>query len=123
MASGECNCGSVRYEIKTEVRDVYQCHCSICRSATGSGGIAVVVVKNKDFEWLEGQENITHWAKPGHDWHTSFCKTCGSNLPGKNDEEHMYVPVGTLKTGHENLKIKQHLFTDSKGSWEVITES
>ena len=120
MARGECNCGAVSYEVTADIKDVYVCHCSICRSATGSGGIAVVVVDNDDFRWLAGQDFITYWKKPAHDWHSNFCRICGSNLPGKNDENHMYVPVGTLKTGDDKLRVKQHLFVDSKAKWEEV---
>ena len=113
MAKGQCNCGNVSYEVTAQLNDVYVCHCSICRSATGSGGIAVTVVNNEEFQWLSGKEFIRYWKKPGHDWHTSFCKVCGSNLPGANDEQRIYIPVGTLKTGADNLKVKQHLFVEA----------
>lgn len=118
MAKGQCNCGVVNYETTVELRDVYVCHCSICRSSTGSGGIAVSIVQNEYFNWVTGLEYIRYWSKPGHDWHTYFCSICGSALPGENDPQRMYIPVGTLKSGAANLKIKQHLFTDSKASWE-----
>ena len=120
MPKGECYCGAVSYEASVQLQDVYVCHCSICRSATGSGRIAVSLVENEYFSWLSGQDSIRYWSKPGHDWHTQFCMICGSSLPGKNDENRMYIPVGTLKTGAESLRIKQHLFTDSKAQWEEI---
>jgi hypothetical protein len=52
MAKGACNCGTVQFEIDSELNDVYVCHCSICRRFTGSNGIAVVVVPNEKFRWL-----------------------------------------------------------------------
>ena len=122
MVSGKCNCGVVAYEINAELTDVYVCHCSICRSSTGSGGIAVAIVANENFQWVKGDECINYWSKPGHDWHTSFCKICGSSLPGKNDESMMYIPVGTLTSGYENLKVAHHLYVDSKANWEILTE-
>lgn len=121
-ATGSCNCGAVRFQINLKPEDVYICHCSICRKSTGSGGIAVTVVNNNAFQWSSGEENMRTWRKPGHDWETSFCLTCGSPLPGKNDENHTYVPVSLLDYGAENLKVKQHLFTDSKADWEVVGE-
>src|SRR5210317_1636492 len=59
MANGECNCGIVGFEITAELSDVFVCHCSICRRATGSNGIAVVVIENADFRWLRGKELVT----------------------------------------------------------------
>lgn len=118
MAKGECNCGSVAFEISAKIADVYVCHCSICRKSTGSGGIAVVVVENTAFHWLRGEGAISFWKKPNHDWHTYFCQKCGSSLPGANDGSRVYVPVGLLTEGDDNLKVSDHLWVGSKASWE-----
>ena len=117
---GSCNCGLVQFQVNSKVKDVYICHCSICRKSTGSSGIAVTVVPNELFEWTSGQEHINTWLKPNHDWETSFCTTCGSPLPGKNDDSSTYIPVSLIDEGGESLKIKKHIFVDSKASWEVI---
>ena len=89
MVAGECNCGIVAFETKAEVSDVFICHCSICRRSTGTNGMAVVIVDIGKFRWCRGQEQIVKWLKPNHDWENSFCKVCGSNLPGANDEARM----------------------------------
>lgn len=123
MLRGECNCGVVSYVADSNVTDVFICHCSICRRSTGSGGIAVSIVDSVNFKWESGQDQICYWSKPGHDWHTYFCKICGSTLPGSNDERNTYTPVGTITTGGENLKVAHHLYVNSKASWEVIRDS
>lgn len=120
MAKGACNCGAVTFEIQTELSDIYVCHCSICRRSTGTGGIAVVVVDKNEFRWLSGEEQVKTWHKPGHDWATSFCSTCGSPLPGANDETSMYVPVGLITEGGEKLKVAHHIWVNSKANWEAI---
>ena len=58
MIKGSCNCGEVTFEVHAEVKDVYVCHCSICRKATGANGIAVIVVDNEDFHWSSGQDQV-----------------------------------------------------------------
>lgn len=123
MASGECNCGVVSYSVNADLTDVFLCHCSICRKSTGSGGIAVVLVEHAKFTWISGKDSIVKWSKPNHDWHTYFCKICGSALPGENDSTQMYIPVGTLSSGHENLQVAHHLFTRSKANWEAIGDA
>lgn len=122
-STGECNCGAVAYEVETGLSDIFICHCSICRRSTGSGRIAVAIVDNDNFVWSRGGEEISYWSKPGHEWHTSFCKICGSSLPGINDETRMYIPVGTLTSGHENLKVVHHIYVNSKAAWEEIGDS
>ncbi|WP_318837944.1 GFA family protein [Neiella holothuriorum] len=122
---GACNCGAVSFELTgkaSEVTDVYICHCSICRKSTGSGGIAVMVIATPDFSWLTGQTAIKSWRKPGHDWHTHFCQTCGSPLPGADSEKAMYVPVGLLDE-QDRLKVAHHIWVDSKAGWELIGDN
>ena len=123
LVKGKCNCGSIAFEIDAHISDVFICHCSICRNSTGSGGIAVVVVDNGKFDWVKGRDRISSWSKPGNDWHTCFCSVCGSILPGENDAHRMYIPVGTLISGHENLKVAHHIYVNSKASWEEIGDS
>jgi hypothetical protein len=123
MVQGECNCGAVAYQINEKLSSVYICHCSICRRSTGSGGIAVAIVKKEKFSWLKGAEFVKYWSKPGQEWHTNFCSVCGSSLPGENDPENMYIPVGTLTSGHENLVVAHHYWVSSKASWEEIGDS
>ena len=120
MPKGQCNCGEVTYQVDAELTDVYICHCSICRRATGSAGIAVTVTDNENFQWLKGEEYITNWQKPNHDWEISFCKNCGSPLPAKNSETNMFIPVGTLTSGDEKLKVAHHIWVGSKANWEEI---
>lgn len=120
MPTGECNCGEVAFEIISEVSDVYICHCSICRRATGSNGIAVIVINKSDFRWVKGKQQIKTWHKPDHDWQMSFCKNCGSPLPGDNDQGRIFVPAGLVTQGDENLKVAHHIWVDSKANWDEI---
>ena len=60
MATGECNCGAVQFEIDADLLGVFDCAAaSIYKSTTGSNGIAVVVIPNDKFRWVRGQELIT----------------------------------------------------------------
>jgi len=120
MVSGECNCGSVVFEINTELGGVYICHCSICRRHTGTNGNAVLVVQKDVFHWVTAENEISTWRKPGHDWQIWFCKTCGSQLPGENDESTMFVPAGLLSEDVEELEVIHHIWVDSKASWDKI---
>jgi hypothetical protein len=123
MASGECNCGAVAFEITADLSDVYVCHCSICRRATGSNGIAVVVVDNELFRWTRGEEHIGTWKKPGADWQTWFCRICGSPVPGANDAKRTFVPAGLISEGGDELRVRHHVWVDSRACWDEIGDS
>ena len=120
MAYGECNCGAVAFTISEDISDVYVCHCSICRKLTGANGIPVVIVENTAFHWTRGEAHITSWKKPNADWRAWFCKTCGSTLPGVNDERHMFVPAGLISEGAEKLQVAHHIWVESKACWDQI---
>ncbi len=123
MASGNCNCGAVSFEIDEDPTDVYVCHCSICRRATGSHGIAVVLVPKARFRWISGAEALACWRKPDGDWQMNFCRHCGSPAPGENDPDHLFVPAGSLSTGIDGLRVVHHIWVGSKAPWDVIGDS
>lgn len=120
MVSGACNCGTISFRINASLPDIIVCHCSICRRATGSNGIAVLVVENEKFEWTGGEDSISSWSKPDADWKIWFCKHCGSPVPGDNDEARTFVPAGLISDGGEDLKVGHHIWVDSKASWDEI---
>lgn len=120
MARGECNCGNVRFEITADLSGVNICHCSICRRATGSNGVAVIVVDNNDFQWTGGKKFITSWKKPDADWQMWFCSECGSPVPGVNDESRMFVPAGLINDGGESLTVTHHIWVNSRATWDEI---
>lgn len=123
MIHGACNCGAVRYEVDADTRDVYVCHCSICRRFTGSAGIAVLVVDRAAFRWVSGQDGITHWRKPGSAWESWFCRTCGSAVPGTNTETTMFIPAGSVSSSDAELRVAHHIYVASKAGWDVIGDT
>ena len=123
MVKGECNCGEIRFRISAELTDVIVCHCSICRRATGSNGIAVVIVDNQEFEWTGGEALINSWKKPGSDWQMWFCRRCGSPVPGTNSESTMFVPAGLINEGGGDLQVTHHIWVGSRAAWDEIGDS
>jgi hypothetical protein len=120
MVRGECNCGAVQFEIDADLSGIFVCHCSICRRATGSNGIAVVVFPNDQLRWVRGQELIATWKKPGTEWQTWFCSVCGSPVPGENDATTMFAPAGSITHGGDALSVTHHIWVGSKAAWDEI---
>ena len=120
MATGHCNCGAVQYALDDDARDVYVCHCSICRRATGCHGIAVVLVPKSRFRWVAGERSIASWRKPDGDWEMWFCRVCGSPVPGENDPHSMFVPAGSVTDGGAQMRVAHHIWVDSKAPWDEI---
>jgi hypothetical protein len=120
MFSGHCNCGAVSFEFDGTPAGVYVCHCSICRRSSGANGMAVVLVPNEQFRWTKGTADVVQWSKPQSQWDTWFCRYCGSRVPGKNDNDRMFVPAGLLPGADLGLKVQAHIWVDSRAEWDEI---
>ena len=123
MTGGSCNCGAVAFELATSPSDVFVCHCSICRKWSGTNGIAVVICDAADLTWLRGEDRIRSWKKPDADWESWFCDTCGSALPGKNDDKRVFVPAGLLPGDLPEMHVAHHIWVGSKAAWDEIGDA
>lgn len=81
------------------------------------------MVKNAAFAWTKGAALVTTWQNPDADWQSHFCPRCGSSLPGLNDPERMFVPVGALSVDAGKLRVAHHIFTGSKADWDEIGDA
>jgi hypothetical protein len=71
--SGGCHCGSVRFEVTTDLSQVAQCNCSICSRAGWLLGRA----NGDTFKLLSGEELLTDYQFGKKRIHHVFCRTCG----------------------------------------------
>lgn len=119
ITRGSCNCGGVRWEAQGKMRPVVACHCSQCRKQTGLYYAATNVPDDK--LTVHGKENITVYQSSPQATR-SFCKTCGSALFWKHqDDDYTSILAGTID-GDSGLKISEHIYTDSKGDFYDIPE-
>ncbi|MCH4813436.1 GFA family protein [Vreelandella neptunia] len=113
---GECLCGEVAFEIEGELPNFYQCHCSLCRKATGSSANAATFVEWNNFRWLSGQSSIRSFQKPTG-YRSDFCSACGSPVPNKlRNTDLIWVPAGLLDEATES-QISVHLHLSSAATW------
>ena len=114
---GECLCGNVKFEIKEEIRNFYQCHCSLCRKVTSSSSNTAPFVNASAFRWTSGESDIRSYTKPSG-YRSDFCSVCGSLVPNSlRDSGMMWVPDGLLSEPLTS-KIAVHLHTKSAATWE-----
>lgn len=93
-ATGRCLCGAVRYKVEGPLRDVLECHCSMCRRIHGHIGAysaapktSLALVDDSGLKWFRSSDK----ARRG------FCGTCGSTLfwdPLHKD--YIAIAAGTL---------------------------
>ncbi len=119
---GKCLCGNVEFALSGTLPNLYQCHCSLCRKATGAAANAALIVPGKNFQWVSGQEHISSYVKD-NGYRSDFCSKCGSPLPNplKGRAEY-WIPAGLLEDT-ANLEVAAHLYVGSKASWDAVASS
>ena len=120
---GSCLCRRVTYEISGALKDVLNCHCSMCRKLHASAFRTRAAVATRDWKTLTGEQFIKFYeSSPGE--RKGFCSECGSSLFTKFDgnPEVIGFPLGTLDTD-PGVKATRHIFVGSKAPWFDITDS
>lgn len=118
ILTGECFCGSIKYQIEGALKDARSCHCSRCRKAFSSQASAYALVEPNTFRWLQGEKLLTRYASQ-QDFGLMFCSKCGSTLCGTYQEQVHGVTLGCLNEDPE-IEIGYHIFVGSKARWEKI---
>jgi hypothetical protein len=96
---GGCLCGVVEFEVDLPFIKFVRCHCSRCRSATGSTFSANAYVLPPAFRWLCGQDHVVRFDLcVARSFSTSFCRACGSPLPhATRSGREVIIPAGSLR--------------------------
>ncbi len=118
QCEGGCQCGACRYTATWEQpEEMYLCHCSRCRKETGTSHGANVFIKDAQFLWKQGSNNITFYRIENTKKERAFCTSCGSPVPIQLDERTWTIPAGSLDDD-TFLTPTAHIFYGSRASWE-----
>ncbi|AWF80270.1 aldehyde-activating protein [Microbulbifer sp. A4B17] len=119
IATGGCLCRAVQYEVKGPLRNVVNCHCSMCQKLHGNFGphtkarkVNIKITKDDGLAWYKTSEI----ARRG------FCRQCGSSLfwePFNLDATG--IIAGSLD-GPTGLKTMGHIFTSEKSDFYEIED-
>jgi hypothetical protein len=122
MLRGSCQCGTVRYEIRTAPRAMYHCHCAQCRKANGASVATNVLVDSDAFEVTEGRDRLGAYESSPQK-HRYFCSVCGSPIYSHSARSAQIVSVrsGTLD-GDPGIRPSFHSWTSAKAPWTLISD-
>ncbi|MBN9333686.1 GFA family protein [Devosia sp.] len=118
---GGCQCGGARYRLKASPLSVYNCHCKDCQRFSGAGWSMSMIVRNADFELLQGEiARYDRKAESGNVIAMNFCAHCHGwlwNDPPAADIK--VVRAGTLDDIDWAAPVG-NIWTDSKAAWTHI---
>ncbi len=118
---GGCQCGAVRYRVSAAAREVYHCHCSMCRKLHGALFATWAVVPRGSLEVVQGRHDLAAFeSSPGV--RRRFCRRCGCHLFCEIDSDPRFdwFTPGTLDAGADpghGRDREQHIFVGSKVTW------
>jgi len=117
---GSCLCGAVRYTVLDAFKYSLNCHCSLCRRATGSAFKAFAGIERSKLNVNQGGDNLLIFGDATT--HDARCKTCGSLLFSiVRDGAYAHVTLGTL-IDSPTIRPSAHIFVESKAPWYTITD-
>ena len=120
ISKGGCLCGAVRYEVRGTLRDVVNCHCTMCQRLHGSFGPHSKAQKSNIF--ITKSDGLT-WYKSSDIARRGFCCRCGTSLfwdPFNQDASGIIAGTIDAPTG---LKTIGHIFVSEKSDFYEIADS
>jgi hypothetical protein len=119
---GSCLCAGIRYEVDGELGTVLNCHCSMCRKATGAAFRTRAAVPTATFRWRAGESLVSSYeSSPGET--RTFCRVCGATLATffRDHPDRIGLALGTLDDD-PRVRPSAHVFVDSKAPWFEIAD-
>jgi hypothetical protein len=120
MLQGGCCCGDVRYEAGGTPFHRTNCHCSICRRASGAPFVAWFSVRRTGFRFVQGEPTRFKSTPKGV---RSFCPRCGTQLTFEHVDAAGEIDVTTCSLDDpEGLPPEDHTRTSSKLRWIKLAD-
>lgn len=117
---GSCACGQVTYTVADEFKYASNCHCSLCRRATGSAFKSFAGIERRKFSVAASDKALMIIGEP--EGHHARCSACGSFLYSVvRGGKFVHVAVGTL-IDTPAIRPRAHIFVGSKAEWFTITD-
>ena len=118
--TGGCLCGAVRYRADADPVRAVNCHCGMCRRASGAAFLTFVHFPRHGFVWTAA-EPARYRSSPEAE--RGFCPHCGSTLTMHESvlEDRVQVCLGSLERPGD-VRPDDHVWTDSQLPWLRIED-
>jgi hypothetical protein len=120
MLAGSCLCGAVHYAVADAFLYAANCHCSLCRRATGAAFKPFAGIERDKLRITEGFDDLMLFGDDSA--HDAHCRRCGSLLFSVvRDGAFVHVAMGTL-VDDPTIRPSAHIFVGSKAPWFTIAD-
>ena len=119
---GGCSCGAVRYRAVGQPVLSLLCFCRDCLSAFGCDGYPGMMVKNDNFEIIQGTPaTFARSSASGRSVVRHFCSKCGCNVWGQTELGMVSIAAGTLDNP-DLFNPTKAVFTSQAPAWARIPD-
>ncbi len=120
MLRGGCFCGAIRYEATGTPFHPTNCHCRMCRRASGAPFVAWFSVPRSSFRFVEGTPTRFRSSTKAM---RSFCCRCGTQLTFEHDgaPDEIDVTICSLDDP-EQMVPADHVYTSTKLAWLKLAD-
>jgi hypothetical protein len=118
--TGGCLCGAVRYRATVDPIRAVNCHCGMCRRASGAASLTHVHFRIEAFAWIQGEPTRYRSSAEAE---RGFCDRCGSTLTMHETvlDDRVQVALGSLDRP-EGVRPDDHVWTKSQLPWLGIDD-
>ena len=118
---GQCSCGEVHFSVENTFEYAFYCHCSRCRTRTGSVFAAIAGIAIDKVEVTAGHDSLLLEGECS-DGYGARCSRCHSFLfAAVRERKYMHVSLGVLQGTPSRLP-DHHIYVGSKAPWFQITD-
>ena len=116
--TGGCQCGAVRYVLRTAAVEINACHCHECQKQSGSAFGLSLRAFLVDLDVSGALACYERTTEKGETTRGYFCPRCGSRLyhVWSGRPEGCTIKAGTLDD-MSDLALAYHIWTDSAQPW------
>ena len=124
IATGQCLCGKVTFEIDVPARWAWHDHSAASRRAHGATYATYVGSWKKRFRIISGKTALTRYEDKATRTARSFCAHCGTPVMSETSgaRDLVVIRVGTLDDPNA-VAPKQNIWTDSAPTWACLDET
>jgi len=123
--TGQCNCGTLKYEISGEPLFTHVCHCRECQRDSGGAFNVSMLVLVDDFRFVDCEPNSQTISRPsGNEYEVWDCENCGCTIGGISTapSKVMVVRPGTLNNT-SRIQPQAHIWIAEKQGWVDIPDN
>lgn len=118
--TGRCLCGAVRYVARGAPKSVSNCHCGMCRRASGGPFITFARYARDQVEFTQG---APAWYRSSDSAERGFCPACGGSLAYREAKRSDFIWLTVaMMDNPRDMAPQYHIFTDSMLPWLRIDD-